>query len=66
MPVPKKRRSHTRQANYRAHYKITPPELSTCPACGAMVLPYNICQSCGQYQGSQYLKIKDKKAKKEK
>jgi large subunit ribosomal protein L32 len=68
MPVPKKGHSHQRQQTRRANWKITPAETTLCPACGAPVLPYNVCEGCGQYQGRQYLKIKDKekKSKKEK
>lgn len=66
MPVPKKGHSHQRQATRRANWKITPPALADCPSCGAPVLPYYICGACGQYQGKQYLRIKEKKSKKEK
>jgi large subunit ribosomal protein L32 len=66
MPVPKKNYSRTRQAKRRAHWKIEAPVLSVCPACAAPVLPYNVCSACGQYQGKQFIKIKEKKSKKEK
>lgn len=67
MPVPKKNCSGTRQAKRRAaNWKIEVPMVSVCPSCGAAVRPYNVCEACGQYQGRQFLSIKEKKNKKEK
>jgi len=66
MPVPKKRHSNIRQGKRRfANYRLTPPNLSKCPQCGAPALPHQACPSCGTYQGRTVIKIKPKKGKKE-
>ncbi len=52
MAVPKKRKSPSRRDMRRAqHDRITPPNVSACPECGAMRLPHHACPSCGTYRG---------------
>ncbi|MFA4906633.1 MAG: 50S ribosomal protein L32 [Candidatus Margulisiibacteriota bacterium] len=64
MPQPKKRHSNSRQGKRRgAHWKITPPNLSTCPQCGAPILPHHVCAKCGHYKGRSVLEIKTKDKK---
>lgn len=67
MPQPKKRHSNVRQGKRRAsNYRLKAKSLSKCPACGAANLPHHACPSCGNYKGRTVIKIKEKKAKKEK
>lgn len=64
MPQPKKRHSNSRQGKRRgAHWKITLPNLSICPQCGAAVLPHHVCAKCGNYKGRSLLEIKAKDKK---
>ena len=48
MPVPKQKqgriRTHTRRS---ANMKISAAAQSTCPRCGAVKLPHQVCPSCG-------------------
>ncbi|OGB87710.1 50S ribosomal protein L32 [candidate division WOR-1 bacterium RIFCSPLOWO2_02_FULL_46_20] len=67
MPQPKKRHSNVRQGKRRAsNYRLKEKNLSKCPSCGTANLPHHACLSCGTYKGRTVIKIKDKKAKKEK
>jgi large subunit ribosomal protein L32 len=67
MPVPKKRHSNCRQGKRRAsNYRLTAATISRCPQCGGPTLPHHACPTCGTYRGRQVLKLKTKKAKKEK
>jgi large subunit ribosomal protein L32 len=67
MPVPKKRHSNIRQGKRRfSNYRLTAVSLGRCPDCGAPILPHHACPSCGTYRGRPAIKIKEKKAKKEK
>jgi large subunit ribosomal protein L32 len=64
MPVPKKRHSNIRQGKRRfANYRLKGMSLSKCPNCGAPTLPHQACPTCGQYQGRQAIKLKEKKEK---
>lgn len=55
MGVPKKRTSSQKRDQRRAHWKLTPPNVSECPNCSAPVLPHRVCAACGQYGGKQAL-----------
>ncbi len=61
MATQKKKRTKSKRDQRRAHWKVTLPEISTCPSCGATVQPYHICQACGQYKGRQVLALKEEK-----
>jgi len=66
MPVPKKRHSNVRQGKRRfSNYRLTATQISSCPECGAPILPHHACSACGKYQGRSVIKIKVKKGKKE-
>lgn len=60
MAVPKKRTSVSRKGLRRAgqHHKLYRKHTFTCPNCSATILPHRICDSCGQYRGKQFLKVK--------
>ncbi len=57
MAVPKKRKSPSRRDMRRAHHdRIDAPNVSACPACGAMRLSHHACPSCGSYRGRKIAK----------
>ncbi len=60
MAVPKKRTSVRRKGLRRAgqHHKLYRKHTFTCSNCGATTLPHRICDTCGQYKGKQFLKVK--------
>jgi large subunit ribosomal protein L32 len=51
MGVPKRRVSHARQGERRAHLAISTPTLEECPHCHEPKLPHHVCPNCGYYQG---------------
>ena len=51
MGVPKRRVSHARQGERRAHQAISLPKLEECPHCHEPKLPHHVCPNCGYYQG---------------
>ncbi len=51
MGVPKRRVSHARQGERRAHLAISVPTLEECSHCHEMKLPHHVCPNCGYYQG---------------
>ena len=51
MGVPKRRVSHARQGERRAHLAIDLPGLEECPHCHEMKLPHRVCPNGGYYQG---------------
>ena len=58
MAVPKKKTTKAKRDQRRAHWKLTIPEISICPACQSEVRPHHVCTECGEYQGRQILKTK--------
>ncbi|MDE0206523.1 MAG: 50S ribosomal protein L32 [Candidatus Tectomicrobia bacterium] len=50
MGVPKRKTSRSRRDKRRNHQRLAVPSLSTCPQCGAAMLPHRICPSCGFYR----------------
>ena len=54
MPVPRRRRSKTKQGMKRAHKNMQTPPASVCPNCKEPKRPHEACQSCGQYKGRSY------------
>lgn len=60
MAVPKKRVSHSRTGMRRSiNDRMTPVQVSICPACGEPKLPHHACMSCGKYKDEQALDIKE-------
>ena len=51
MGVPKRRVSHARQGERRAHLAIDLPSLEECSHCHEMKLPHHVCPNCGYYNG---------------
>ncbi len=64
MANPKRRHSKSRRDKRRANWKLTPPELTTCPKCKSAKLPHAVCPECGYYKDE--LVIEKKSAKEEK
>jgi large subunit ribosomal protein L32 len=51
MGVPKRRVSHARQGERRAHLAIDLPGLEECSHCHEKKLSHRVCPNCGYYQG---------------
>jgi len=58
MGVPKRRVSHARQGERRAHLAISVPTLEECTHCHEMKLPHHVCPNCGYYQGRLAVQLK--------
>ena len=59
MPNPKRRHSKERRDRRRAHDALAMPTISKCPQCGEPKLPHRVCPSCGTYNGTEVLAIKN-------
>ena len=60
MAVPKKKTSKSRRDKRRAnHDRIGSPAMSSCPDCGAPVVPHHACAECGTYRGRQVIEIEE-------
>jgi len=59
MAVPKKRRSHTRQAIRRSHLALKKVNLVTCSHCGEPTLPHRVCPNCSMYKGKRIIAVED-------
>lgn len=51
MAVPKKKTSHARRNQRRAHDAMKKTSLATCPNCGSPHRPHRVCPECGYYKG---------------
>lgn len=62
MPVPKRKRSHSRIAKAHANkgYKIK--AFTECHNCKAVINPHQVCSECGHYKGVKILKTKMERA----
>ncbi len=61
MAVPKRRTSHARQGNRRAHDHKKPIQIQYCANCGEPALPHRVCANCGQYAGRQIVEVEKEK-----
>lgn len=57
MAVPKKKKSHMKQMQRRAHWKLEAPPLVECPQCKQARLAHHVCPHCGYYDGRAVLKV---------
>jgi large subunit ribosomal protein L32 len=55
--VPKKKLSKARRDRRRAHDKLAPFALVTCPNCGEMRRPHRMCPHCFMYRGRQIVAV---------
>jgi len=60
MGLPKRKVSHARQGDRRAHLALTVPALVECTHCHEMKRPHHACPNCGKYRGRQVLELKKK------
>ncbi len=51
MAVPKRRQSKTRGRKRRTHWKLSEPQVGTCPQCSQPKQPHRACPDCGYYKG---------------
>ncbi|MFA6212529.1 MAG: 50S ribosomal protein L32 [Candidatus Obscuribacterales bacterium] len=51
MAVPKKKTSHQKQHQRRAHWKASAQTIGTCANCGAPKRSHTACGACGYYRG---------------
>jgi large subunit ribosomal protein L32 len=61
MGVPKRRVSHARQGDRRAHLALSLPQLEECPHCHQAKRAHRACPSCGYYAGRPVLELKTAK-----
>jgi large subunit ribosomal protein L32 len=61
MGVPKRRVSHARQGDRRAHHALTLPVLEACSHCQQPKQIHNACPVCGYYNGRPTVEIKQEK-----
>jgi len=51
MAQPKKKTSHQKQHQRRAHWKADLQPVGTCSHCGAPAMSHQMCSQCGFYKG---------------
>lgn len=56
MVNPKRRTSKARRDNRRSHWKLSQPNLVSCPQCHTLKAPHIVCKECGYYGGREVLK----------
>jgi len=67
MANPKKKKTHSKTHQGRAHLALKKVVLKKCPKCGAARRPHTVCGFCGSYKGKAVLEIKTRaKASKKK
>lgn len=58
MPVPKRKRSHSRIAKAHANKRFKARPFTECSNCKAVINPHQVCAECGHYKGKKILKTK--------
>ena len=61
MGVPKRRVSHARQGERRAHLAISVPTVEACPHCHEPKQPYHACPNSGYHRGRPVVEMKQTK-----
>lgn len=61
MGVPKRKVSHARQGERRAHLALSLPALEECPHCHQPKRAHHACPNCGYYGGRPVLELKTPK-----
>ncbi|MEK9659411.1 MAG: 50S ribosomal protein L32 [Chloroflexota bacterium] len=56
-PLPKRKRSKSRQGTNRAHQHIKLGGLIECPHCHKPMKAHRVCPSCGYYRGRDVLQV---------
>jgi large subunit ribosomal protein L32 len=62
MPVPKRKRSHSRIAKAHANKRYKVKSFTECKNCKAVICPHQVCSECGHYKGIKVLKTKMERA----
>ena len=62
MGVPKRRVSHARQGDRRAHHALKLPQVEECPHCRQPKQIHHACPHCGWYNGREAVRIRERKA----
>lgn len=58
MAVPKRKISKSRRDKRRAaNFKLSKPNLATCPQCHEPKLPHRACRSCGYYKNKEVISV---------
>ena len=60
MAEPKKKMTSTRSGNRRSQLALKKKSLSICDKCKELKLPHEVCRFCGNYNGEEIIKSKDK------
>ena len=63
MGVPKRRVSHARQGDRRAHQALALPQLEECPHCHEQKQAHHACPNCGWYGGREAVRIRQRAPK---
>ncbi|MCL2140103.1 MAG: 50S ribosomal protein L32 [Dehalococcoidia bacterium] len=62
-PLPKKKTSHARQGERRAHLRAKTSAVVSCPQCTQPKVPHHVCPTCGTYDGREVIELKTKTKK---
>lgn len=57
MAVPKRKTSKARRDKRKANWKLSAPNLATCPKCGELMMPHRACKACGTYNKKVVLEV---------
>lgn len=58
MPVPKRKKSRSKNRMRARSHKRPAPGIRKCPQCGATAEPHRVCRGCGYYNGRQVLSVR--------
>ena len=58
MANPKRKWSKARTGKRRSQWKLSVPNLVSCPQCHELKLPHRVCRACGYYNGRVVINIK--------
>ena len=64
MACPKKKTSHRKQQQRRAHWVSLLPNITKCTNCGDPCISHYACPSCGYYNGREYISSLARKTQK--
>jgi large subunit ribosomal protein L32 len=56
MANPKRKWSKARTGMRRSQWKLTAPEIVSCPQCHSFKMPHKVCGMCGYYKGREIVK----------
>jgi large subunit ribosomal protein L32 len=61
MATPKRKTSHARTAQRKAHWlgSLSAPGTVACAHCGEVTVNYQACPSCGYYKGRKIITVKE-------